>query len=143
MDLRRQPPRSPREKLAGYVHLGRMLDKCRATLQGTQGEYIYPCPMDQRLLDYAGVAADTFADAVKSRSSDDGIAQWFHSVAQAHSEPEVAAFNDLMLTHGPNTEEKRAYFAKTRDAIDASRTDITSWADLLDLEEGRPVPRRA
>jgi hypothetical protein len=42
----------------------------------------------------------------------------------------------------PDTEEKLAYFVKTRHAIDATRTDITTWADLLDLEEKRHVPNR-
>jgi len=35
-----------------------------------------------------------------------------------------------------------ARFKKYRDAVDPSRTDITSWADLQDLEEGRDIPRQ-
>jgi hypothetical protein len=119
-----------------------MLDKCRAMLNGTLGEYIFPCPMDQRLLDFAGIAAESFREAVKYRSSDKEIADWFRSTAKPHSEAEVAEFNEKLLQHGPDSPEKLASFEKTRGAIDASRTDITSWADLLDLEEGRPVPRR-
>lgn len=142
MDLRRHVPRSPRQLLAGYVHLGRMLDKCRASLCGTLGEYIYPCPMDQRLLNFAGIPAEQFTDAVKRTSSDANLAEWFHKTAKPHSEAELEEFNQMMLTHGPDTPEKQASFKKTRDIIDSSRTDITSWADLLDLEEGRSVPRR-
>lgn len=142
MDLRSHVPRSPREKLAGYVHLGRMLDKCRAALSGTQGEYIYPCPLDQRLLDFAGIVAEQFTETVKRASSDEKLAEWFCKTAKPRSEGELAQFNEMMLTRGPDTPEKLASFKKTRDAIDASRTDITSWADLLDLEEGRPVPRQ-
>jgi hypothetical protein len=63
--------------------------------------------------------------------------------AKPRSEAELEEFNQMTLTRGPDTPEKQASFKKTRDTIDASRTDITSWADLLDLEEGRPVPRRA
>lgn len=143
MDLRRQPPRSPREKSAGYVHLGRMLDKCRATLLGMQGEYIYPCPMDQRLLDFAGFTAEQFTEAVKQTASDAKLVEWFRKTAKPHGEAELEEFNQMILTRGPDTPEKQASFKKTRDTIDASRTDITSWADLLDLEEGRPVPRRS
>ena len=44
---------------------------------------------------------------------------------------------------GPSTPEKQMSFNKYRDAIDPSRTDLTSWADLQDLEEGRTVPRPA
>jgi len=46
----------------------------------------------------------------------------------------------MMLTRGPDTEEKWQYFKSIRDAVDSRRTDITSWVDLLDLEERRPVP---
>ena len=61
MDLRTAFPRSMKTRLAGYVHLARMIDKCRAVLAGTEGEYIYPCPMDERLLDYAGITAEQLA----------------------------------------------------------------------------------
>jgi hypothetical protein len=77
MDLRRQFPRSPRELLAGYVHLPRMLDKCRATINDTQGEYLYPCPMDQLLLDFTGITAEQFIEAVKQASSDEKLVEWF------------------------------------------------------------------
>lgn len=141
MDLRAGYPRSIREKLAGHVHLPRMIDKCRAVLAGTPGDYIYPCPLDERLLAFAGLTEQQFTAAVSSRS-DDQIAEWFSRTAQAHSPAEIETWNRMMLTRGPDTDEKRAYFNRQRDAIDPSRTDITAWADLLDLEEKRPVPNR-
>ena len=54
-DLTKQPPRSPRVRLGGYVILPRMLDKGRATIAGRNGEYHYACPMDQRLLEFTGI----------------------------------------------------------------------------------------
>ena len=54
-DLTQRPPRSPRVRLGGYVLLPRMLDKGRATLAGTNGPYIYACPLDQRFLNFAGI----------------------------------------------------------------------------------------
>ena len=141
MDLRKAYPRSPREKLAGYVHLPRMIDKCRATLTGTEGDYIYPCPMDQRLLDFAGITAKQFSKAVQEMD-DAAVGEWFRKTANQHSAAEIEQWNDKFLTRGPDTEEKKAYFEQQRDAIDPSRTDITSWADLLDLDEKRSVPKR-
>ena len=42
-DLRKTPPRSPREPLGGFVIAARMLDKARADLLGINGEYnFYP-----------------------------------------------------------------------------------------------------
>jgi hypothetical protein len=141
MDLRKAYPRSPREKLAGYVHLPRMVDKCRASLAGTEGDYIYPCPMDQRLLDFAGIRAKQFSKAV-SEKDDAAVAEWFKKAAKPHSAAEIEQWNEKFLTRGPDTDEKTAYFKQQRDAIDPNRTDITSWADLLDLDEKRPVPKR-
>jgi hypothetical protein len=141
MDLRKTYPRSPREKLAGYVHLPRMIDKCRATLAGTEGDYIYPCPMDQRLLDFTGITVEQFSDAVSGKD-DATVAEWFRQTAKPHSAIKIEQWNDTFLARGPDTDEKRAYFKQQIDAIDPARTDITSWADLLDLDEKRPVPKR-
>ena len=142
MDLRTTFPRSMKTKLAGYVHLARMIDKCRAVLAGTEGEYIYPCPMDERLLEYAGITAEQFTAAVKTNVTDDGVAEWFRRTATPHRAADLEDWNGKLLGRGPSSSESAAKFAKYRDAIDPSRTDITAWSDLQDLEEGRPVPRR-
>lgn len=141
MDLRHQHPRSIRQRLDGYVHLARMIDKCRALQAGMQGEYVYPCPLDERLLQFAGISSEAFAREVRSRT-DQEIVDWFQTNAAAHTPSEIEAWNEVMLTAGPDTEEKWTYFKNTRDAIDPRRTDITTWADLLDLEEQRIVPSR-
>lgn len=132
-----------RDTLDGYVHLARMIDKCRAVLAGTEGEYIYPCPMDFRLMEFAGITDAQFTAAVKASPTDDGVVQWFRKTATAHTPAELEQWNRTMLTRGPSTTEKQEYFNTLRDAVDPSRTDLTAWADLQDLEEGRVVPRRA
>ncbi|WP_447980355.1 DUF5069 domain-containing protein [Candidatus Nitrospira bockiana] len=141
MDLRTQYPRSLRDRLAGYVHLGRMIDKCRAVLAGTHGEYIFPCPLDRRLLEFSEIAPQRFLEAVKGRS-DEEIAAWFLETARVRSPDEIERWNRMMLALRPDTDDKRAYFEQLRHAIDPTRTDVTTWADLLDLEERRSVPRR-
>jgi hypothetical protein len=131
-----------KDKLAGYVHLARMIDKCRAVLAGTEGEYIYPCPMDERLLEFAGITSDQFTAAVKAHPTDEGMAAWFQQTAKPHSPAELEQWNEALLRRGPSSPESAERFNKYRDAIDPSRTDLTAWSDLQDLEEGRPVPRR-
>ncbi len=128
--------------MEGYVHLARMIDKCRAVLAGTEGEYIYPCPMDERLMSYATITAEQFTAAVKDNPTDEGVARWFRGAATKHPPSEQDEWNRMMLNRGPSTPEKQEYFSKLRDAVDPSRTDLTAWADLQDLEEGRVVPRR-
>jgi hypothetical protein len=131
-----------RIKLEGYVHLARMIDKCRAVLAGTEGQYIYPCPMDDRLMEFAEITADQFTAAVKANPTDTAVADWFRKTAKPHKPAELDEWNDMMLKRGPSTPEKQEYFNKLRDAVDPSRTDLTAWADLQDLEEGRHVPRQ-
>ena len=129
--------------MEGYVHLARMIDKCRAVLAGAEGEYIYPCPMDDRLMEFTGITADQFTAAVKANPSDKAVANWFTQRATVHPPAELEAWNRMMLTRGPSTPEKQEYFNRLRDGLDPSRTDLTAWADLQDLEEGRTVPRRS
>jgi hypothetical protein len=131
-----------RVKLEGYVHLARVIDKCRAVLAGTEGDYIYPCPMDVRLMEFAGITDTQFTEVVKANPTDEGVAEWFRGAAKAHTPAEQEDWNRMMLNRGPSTPEKQEYFNKLRDAVDPSRTDLTAWSDLQDLEEGRTVPRR-
>ncbi len=128
--------------MKGYVHLARMIDKCRAVLAGTEGEYIYPCPMDFRLMEFAGITDKQFTESVKANPTDEGVVQWFCEVAKSHTPAELEEWNRMMLNRGPSIPEKQEYFNKLRDAVDPSRTDLTAWSDLQDLEEGRKVPRR-
>lgn len=142
MDLRTSFPRSMRVKLESYVHLARMIDKCRAVLAGTEGEYIYPCPMDDRLLEFVGITSDQFTAAVKTNPTDEGVATWFRQTAKPHQTAELDEWNEKLLLRGPGSPESLEKFKKYRDAVDPSRTDLTAWSDLQDLEEGRVVPRR-
>jgi len=142
MDLRTGFPRSMKITLEGYVHLARMIDKCRATLAGTEGEYIYPCPMDERLMEFAGITAEQFTAAVKTHPTDEGVAAWFRKAATPHRPVELEDWNQELLARGPSSPQSAAKFKKYLDAIDPSRTDLTAWSDLQDLEEGRTVPRR-
>ena len=142
MDLRTNFPRSMKLKLAGYAHLARMIDKCRAVLAGTEGEYIYPCPMDKRLMEFSGITSEQFTETVKANPTDDEVVAWFQQKAKPHAPIEVERWNQQLLARGPSSPESASRFKKYLKAIDPSRTDLTAWSDLQDLEEGRVVPRR-
>jgi hypothetical protein len=47
------------------------------------------------------------------------------------------------LQHKPGPgSEGEAYFLSLRNSVAPDRTDVTTWADLLDLDEKRHVPQR-
>jgi hypothetical protein len=75
-DLRSEEPRNPSEKLAGFEKAARCVDKCRATLVGQQGEFIYGCPMDRSFLDRAGIGVEEFKQFVSTGATDADIEKW-------------------------------------------------------------------
>jgi len=141
-NLKAEYPRSSNELLAGYLHLARMIDKARAREAGVNGDYIYPCPLDKAFLSFLEVNEQDFAYAAKTRT-DDLILEWLAVHGRHRSKKQIELWNAQMLERGPDDDAKWAYFKKTRDALDATRSDIVTWIALLDLEEGREVPRRA
>src|SRR5262245_21401849 len=71
-DLRdgKEYSRSPRTTLGGYVLAARAVDKCRAVLVGSQGEYHSNCPLDQRWLKFAEIDYDGFRSFVATGVED-------------------------------------------------------------------------
>ena len=72
-DLRREEPRDPSEELGGYAKAARCVDKCRATLVGQQGEFLYGCPMDRGFLSSAGIGVEEFKQFVGTGATDEQI----------------------------------------------------------------------
>ncbi len=141
LDLSKIFPRSPREKLGGFVHLARMIDKARAKAAGTVGEYIYPCPLDQSLLEFLGVDADDFFEIAKQQD-DQGVLDWLKQNAKPLHPEVIVTWKQAFLNRKPRNEESLRHFLEIRNRIAPDRADVTTWPDLLDLEEGRPVPLR-
>lgn len=81
-DLTREEPRDPSEKLAGFEKAARCVDKCRATLVGQQGDFIYGCPMDRSFLDRAGVGVEEFKQLVATGATDGEVEKWLEERAK-------------------------------------------------------------
>ena len=122
--------------LGAYVHLARMIDKARAKIAGSEGEYIYPCPLDQRLLEFLGVTGEELLDVIRDRNDEESL-EWINQNAKARTDKEIMEWNRSFLSRGPSDEDSWKYFRSVRDQFAPNRTDITTWVNLLDLEEGR------
>jgi hypothetical protein len=88
-DLTKEAPRSPRIRIGDYALMARMIDKGRATLNGTVGEYHFACPLDQQLFTYKGVVADDVKAVLASGASDDEILAWFNKHGRTLSKRHV------------------------------------------------------
>jgi hypothetical protein len=142
MDLTTSYPASVHEKMHGIVQLKRTIDKGKAVAAGTNGEYHYNCPMDQHLFAFLGIDHEDLLDVIKS-SSDAEISEYVAPFVHAKSDEEIEAFNADWLKHGPEPgSDAEKYFYQLRGEVAPDRTDVTAWADLLDLDEKRAVPHR-
>jgi len=90
-DLTKEPPRSPKTRVGGYVILGRTIDKCRALLWGNIGEYHFDCPLDNMVFGFKGIKGADFKAFVETGASDDEIAKWIDRSGTPKSEEEKRA----------------------------------------------------
>jgi hypothetical protein len=141
MDLTKTAPRSVRATMLGIVQLARTTDKAKALSQGTVGEYHYDCPMDQGLFDFLGIDPKAFLAVVKNAKSDTEIETYANTFVSKKDQRSIEAFNKKWLAAIPTGDSLNAFIA-LRTKIAPTRTDITSWPDLLDIDEGRGVPQR-
>ena len=142
-DLTTSYPRSVRNKVLGVVQLGRAIDKGTALANGLNGEYNYDCPMDKGVFDFLGVDGGAVLDVIKKAQSESEIEAYLKPYVDKKTPQQIEAFNAEFLTHGPAAgSDAEKYFLDLRSQVGPGRTDVTTWPDLLDLDEKRDVPRR-
>ena len=136
-DLTQRPPRSPRVRLGGYVLLPRLLDKGRAALAGTLGDYKYTCPLDQRILGFLGLDAAALQTELATGKGDGEILAWLVANQKHPREAwEVAQWSDFQDRRGPDSDaETLAFFAKYVSDRTTTREDLKTWADVLDVDD--------
>ena len=133
-------PRSPKETMAGWIHLPRFIDKIRLHLAGklhpdyqdnfTEG-------FDGLWLQPAGLKAEDFINVVKGTITDGQVADWVR-VNVKRSDAEKAELAKTILNRGNDTEERKARLKQRKDEGGLShRDDIRSFADLIEVDEKR------
>jgi hypothetical protein len=143
MDLSTSYPRSVKSKIAGVVMLARTTDKAKAKAHGTIGEYHYDCPMDRAVFGFLGIDQAKFLETVTNAKSDAEIESYAKTFASKKTPSEIETWNAGFLNYAPEPgSEGEKYFHELREQVAPDRTDVTAWADLLDLDEKRDVPRK-
>ena len=96
-DLRKTPPRSPRETLGGFVIAARMLDKARAYLLGIIGEYnFYPCGLGAYFWEFTGLDAMKSKDFVATGATDEEVDRWIRENATQKDSKAIIKWNNEM-----------------------------------------------
>lgn len=85
-DLTAHEPRGLSEELEGYAWLPRMLDKARATLAGTAGQYEFGCPVDHTCMARLGITPELVLDLAARHRDDHAVLD----ALRAHGIPPAA-----------------------------------------------------
>ena len=135
-DLTQHPPRSPRIRLGGFAILPRMLDKGRATIANTNGEYHFACPLDQRFLTFVDVDPEGVKAQLAEGKGDGDILTWIlENAKNKPAEFEIAAWSKFAEERVPADLESRAFFNEIHKAAGPNREDIATWFDVLELDD--------
>lgn len=92
-DLTKVAPRSPHVRLGGFVILARAIDKCRAEIAGTSGEYHFDCPLDKMLFGWKGINGKDVKKFVETGATDEEIVGWIKKTGTPKTEMEITAWS--------------------------------------------------
>lgn len=136
-DLSREPPRSPRVRLGGYALMARMIDKGRATINGTNGDFHFNCPVDNLLFSFKGVSGEDVRQALASGATDGEMVAWFDSHGRFKTEAEIQGWSDHTEATSPyDDREKRDWFIGEceRLGLNPKHTTLFSYLEADDQQ---------
>lgn len=137
LDLKQAAPRSARIRLGGYMLLPRLIDKCRADIAGTIGDYHTNCMLDQEFLLFVGIDYDALREQIERGAGDHAILDWTTAnQSQPRSPWEIVRWNEYQESRAPaHHTDLSDYFLGVVASHDKTRGDIRSWPDLLDFDD--------
>ena len=136
---KKQVPRSPYERLGGFVHLPRLIDKARLHRKGLLDGYNYKTVgFDKHLLAFLKLDPDEFEEAANRLDDDAAILQWIEERSARHSAEAIEEWNQAMIARHPDSAVKRARFLHAlKESGGDGRDDIRTYFDLIEFDEGR------
>lgn len=147
-DLTKEAPRSPRARIGGYSILARMADKCRATINGHEGEYHFNCPLDNMLFGFKEVSGEEVRTVLEAGGTDEQLARWFNNHGTPKTAIQVAEWSDSVdaISYSTNEDpEKREWFAGEckRLGLDPKKTTLFEMLEKDDRESFQITARAA
>lgn len=139
-DLRIAYPRSPREKLGGYVIAARCVDKCRAFLLGMNGEYNYwPCSLASQWFSFTVITPEQLKDVVATGATDEDIAGWIAATSKIKDADVILKWNNAMRDTRLSDMSLQAqqYLEEYIPKFVPNHHPVYVWFDVYDLEEKR------
>ena len=134
MNLTKSFPRSPKTKMCGLVMLPRVIDKARAFHNKLLGDYIFPCPLDKIILNFLNTSHNEIV-RLANQMTDEEMTLWTNKCCSKKTLKDKERVNQKILERKPDSQEGLARFIFLRDSISKNRSEITTWVDLIELDE--------
>lgn len=132
--------RSPHEKIGGLVYFARMLDKIRLHAEGKLPVDYHENlgkGFDERAVDFLRLKYSMLVARVKQGGTDAAILAWAYEYGRKPSEEEIEVWNDFMSKRGWNDAMSPRLAMRLKEGGFENRTDIQTFFDYIDLDEGR------
>jgi hypothetical protein len=141
-NLAKQAPHSPRSRLAGFVIANRAVDKCRASLAGTLGEYRYDCPLDNMLFNFKGITGEQFKTAVQAAANYEDVGLWLQANGASKTPVEIKDWSDQVEAGSPIKDPaRRAHFMDHCSRL-MLNPETNSMFDLLEADDRSTFSRK-
>ena len=134
-DLRKEAPRSPRIRLGGYAILGRTIDKCRAFLAGTIGDYHFDCPLDNQLFGFKGITGEDFKREAEQGATDEALIEWVDKNGVPKTPAEIKDWSDSAEKYSMVSDpEKKEFFVGEckKLGLDPYKATLFDWLEADD-----------
>jgi len=136
-------PRSPYDQIHGLVYFGRLLDKIRLQAAGKLPEaYIanlgHAQKFDGFCLRFLGIDYETLRQVVLAGANDEEAWGWVLQNGKKHNKEEIMVWNQFMLKRGWRDELTETLKHRLQESGWEKRTDIQTFFDYIDLDEGYP-----
>ena len=138
-------PRSPKILLGGMAHLARFIDKIRLRHARQIQDYNYiTVGFDKYLLEFLQLKSDEFERRVLQGGTDEELLAWIRAHGRPLTADEIRPWNERILTGGPKDDAARQRFQARLADVAAKRgvpvetlPRVTTWVDIIELDEGR------
>ena len=140
-DLTKGFPHSPHAMLAGYVLSKRAVDKCRAGLAGTIGEYHDDCPLDNIFLGFAGIKFADLKKFIATGADDAAVGKWIEKHAKKRPRIKIIKWNNewryKRISEMPDGMQEFMEDYIPKNVPPAVIHHVRYFFDIFDAEEGR------
>jgi hypothetical protein len=135
LDLRKQPPRGPRETLLGFYLLPRTIDKLRAELPGGNlGAYLnHDTGFSAYIVRRLGLEMNEFRQAVAETADEAALVQWLATRVDAAAAPALNAKLETFVVERMSPDDQ--VLVRQRHPVMQVRPDLSKILDVLEADD--------